>query len=270
MVASTRPLLSGARRYAGSIHREYRRHEKFEDVDGGLGGRNLGTWQCCACSGKFEGSPKKNIRIIANLYPEDMHLVTPKGVTLSGLKDLNGKSVGVAAAGSGTQVSVRMILKEYAITANENELGLGQSVQRITDGQLDAFFYAGGTPFAALIQLGSTKGFELYKFTEADQKAINKIIPYYVDSLIPAGTYENITYDVPTVAVSGQLITSAAQPDDLIYDITKALWNANTRKLLDKGHSKGKQITIETALKGVLIPIHPGAAKFYKEAGLLK
>ncbi|MDP4796712.1 MAG: TAXI family TRAP transporter solute-binding subunit [Rhodospirillales bacterium] len=238
-------------------------------LDAGLAGAQSVT-QGYNGEGKFEGSPKKNIRVIANLYPEDMHLVTQKGVTLSGLKDLAGKKIGIGAAGSGTQVSVRMILEANGIKADEQELGIGQSVQRIADGQLDAFFYAAGTPFAGLIQLGSTKGFELYKFSDADQKAINKIIPYYVDSLIPAGTYENITYDVPTVAVSGQLITSAAQPDDLIYEITKALWNANTRKLLDKGHPKGKQITIETALKGVLIPLHPGAAKFYKEAGMLK
>ena len=120
-----------------------------------------------------------------------------------------------------------MILKHYDIKANEFELNLGQSTQRLADGQIDAFFYAGGTPFAALIQLGSTKGFELYTFSEAERKEINSIIPYYVDSLIPAGTYENVTYDVPTVAVSGQLITSAEQPEDLIYEITKALWNKN-------------------------------------------
>ena len=77
---------------------------------------------------------------------------------------IDGKRVGVAAAGSGTQVSVRMILKHFGIKADEKELGLAQSTQRLADGQLDAFFYAGGTPFAALIQLGSTKGFELYKF----------------------------------------------------------------------------------------------------------
>lgn len=238
-------------------------------LDAGLAGAQSVT-QGYNGEGKFEGSPKKNIRMIANLYPEDMHLVTPKGMTLSGLNDLNGKSVGVAAAGSGTQVSVRMILKKWGISADEHELGLGQSTQRLADGQLDAFFYAGGTPFAALIQLGSTKGFELYKFSEQDQKTINEIIPYYIPSLIPAGTYESITYDVPTVAVSGQLITGKDQPDDLIYDITKALWNNNTRKLLDKGHAKGKQIVLETALKGVLIPIHPGAEKFYKEVGLIK
>ncbi|MDA8636996.1 TAXI family TRAP transporter solute-binding subunit [Rhodospirillales bacterium] len=238
-------------------------------LDAGLAGAQT-VVQAYKGEGKFVGNKKDKIRAIANLYPEDMHLVSPKGQTLSGLKDLNGKNVGVAAAGSGTQVSVKMILENYSIKADEQELGLGQSAQRLADGQLDAFFYAGGTPFAALIQLGSTKGFELYKFTETEQTEINKIIPYYVPSLIPAGTYETITYDVPTVAVNGQLVTSADQPADLIYDITKALWNKNTRKLLDKGHSKGKAIQLETALKGVLVPVHPGAEKFYKEAGLIK
>ena len=238
-------------------------------LDAGLAGAQSVT-QGYNGEGKFVGNKREKIRVIANLYPEDMHLVLPKGTKLSSLKDLNGKSVGVAAAGSGTQVSVRQILKHYGIKATEHELGLAQSTQRLADGQIDAFFYAGGTPFAALIQLGSTKGFELYKFSAAEQKAINEIIPYYVDSMIPAGTYESIDYDVPTLAVNGQLVTSVDQPTELIYDITKALWNKNTRKLLDKGHSKGKAIRMETALKGVLIPVHPGAAKFYKEAGVMK
>ena len=215
-----------------------------------------------------KGNKKDKVRIIANLYPEDMHLVLPKGASLGSLNDLNGKKVGVASAGSGTQVSVRMILKHYGIKAKEQELGLKQSAQRLADGQLDAFFYAGGTPFAALIQLGSTKGFELYKFSATERKAINKIIPYYVESMIPAGTYETINYDVPTVAVNGQLVTSIDQPADLIYGITKALWSKKTRGLLDKGHSKGKAIQLKTALKGVLIPVHPGAEKFYKEKGM--
>jgi TRAP transporter TAXI family solute receptor len=238
-------------------------------LDAGLAGAQSVT-QGYNGEGKFVGNKKDKVRVIANLYPEDMHLVTPKGVTLSSLKDLNGKRVGVAAAGSGTQVSVRMILKHFGITADEAELGLAQSTQRLADGQLDAFFYAGGTPFAALIQLGSTKGFELYRFSDEERKEINQIIPYYVESLIPTGTYESIGYDVPTVAVNGQFVTSVDQPADLIYDITKALWNKNTRKLLDKGHAKGKAIRMETALKGVLIPLHPGAERFYREQGMIK
>lgn len=238
-------------------------------LDSGLAGAQSVT-QGYNGEGKFVGNKKDKLRVIANLFPEDMHLVLQKGSKLGSLKDLNGKKVGVAAAGSGTQVSVRMILKHYGIKADEQELNLGQSVQRLADGQIDAFFYAGGWPFAALIQLGATKGFDLYKFSDSEIKAINKIIPYYVPSKIPAGGYENIKYDVPTVAVNAQLVTSADQPADLIYGITKALWNKKTRSLLDKGHAKGKQIRIETALTGLLIPLHPGAAKYYKEAGLIK
>jgi TRAP transporter TAXI family solute receptor len=220
--------------------------------------------------GKFDGDAKDKVRVIANLYPEDLHLVSPKGVKFASLMDLEGKKIGVAAAGSGTQVTVRAILGHYGIKADEQELGLSQSSQRLADGQLDAFFYAGGTPFAALIQLGSAKGFELYSFSDDERKQINEIIPYYVASSIPAGTYETIDYDVSTVAVNGQFITSVDQPEELVYNITKALWNENTRKLLDKGHSKGAAIRQETALNGVLIPLHPGSEKFYKEVGMIE
>ena len=223
--------------------------------------------------GKFEGNKKDKIRVIANLFPEDMHLVLPKGQTLGSIKDLKGKRVGIAQAGSGTQVAVLRILDHYGITRDDisaAELNNSQSAERIADGQLDAYFYAMGTPSSALVQLGSTRGFDLYKFSESERDTIHKLIPYYVHSEIPPGTYEAVSYSVPTIAVNGQLVTSADQPEDLIYEITKALWNKNTRKLLDNGHPKGKVITMETALKGVLTPLHPGAERFYREKGLIK
>lgn len=220
---------------------------------------------------KFEGKVYDKIRVIANLFPEDMHLVLPKGGKLGSIKELEGKRVGIAQAGSGTQIAVLRILEEYGITRDNidaAELNNTQSAQRIADGQLDAYFYAAGTPVAAMIQLSATKGMDLYSFSEEEVKTINKIIPFYVPSTIKAGTYEGIDYDVSTLAVNGLFVTSADQPDDLIYEVTSALWNNNTRKLLDTGHSKGKAITLETALKGVLTPLHPGAEKFYKEKGM--
>lgn len=238
------------------------------NLDAGLAGAQS-VVQGFNGEGKFEGDAKDKLRVIANLYPEDMHLVLAKGTSIDSLQGLNGMRIGVAAAGSGTQVSVRQILTHYGIEAEEHELGLGQSTQRLADGQLDGFFYAGGTPFAALIQLGSTKGFELYNFSEDERTTINGIIPYYVPSTIAGGVYENITDDTATVAVNGQLITSVDQPDDLIYEITKALWSEKTRGLLDKGHAKGRAIQLETALTGVLIPLHPGAERFYKEVGMI-
>ena len=225
---------------------------------------------------KFKGKPKPKLRIIANLYPEDLHLVLPKGGKLASLKDLKGKRVGIAQAGSGTQIAVELILAAQGITRDnidEAELNNSQSAERIADGQLDAYFYAAGTPVAAMIQLDNTKGMELYNWSDEEIKVSNKAVPYYVPSVIKKGTYAGIGYDVNTLAVQGILATSADQPEELIYQITKALWHKRTRKLLDNGHAKGKVIRLETALKGIAglnVPLHPGAERYYKEVGLLK
>ena len=226
--------------------------------------------------GKFEGKPHPKLRIIANLYPEDLHLVMPKGASISNLGDLKGKRVGIAQAGSGTQVAVLQMLDAWGVNRDnidEAELNNSQSAERLADGQLDAYFYAAGWPVAAMVQLATTKGMDLHSFTEADLEKINKIIPAYIPSKIPAGVYEGIDYEVATPAVSALLVVSSDQSEELVYGITKALWNKNTRKLLDNGHAKGKQITLESSLDGVLalgVPLHPGAEKFYKEAGLIK
>lgn len=224
---------------------------------------------------KFEGKPKPKLRVIANLYPEDLHLVLPKGSKLNSLKDLKGKRVGIAQAGSGTQIAVELMLAAQGITRDdieEAELNNSQSAERLADGQLDAYFYAAGTPVSAMIQLDSTKGMELYSFTDQEVKESNKAVPYYIHSKIPAGVYPGVPYDVNTLAVSGMFVTSSDQDADLIYEITKALWSKTARKLLDNGHSKGKVITLESALdglKGLNVPLHPGAERFYKEAGML-
>ncbi|MCP4790559.1 MAG: TAXI family TRAP transporter solute-binding subunit [Gammaproteobacteria bacterium] len=226
--------------------------------------------------GKFEGNAKPDLRVIANLYPEDLHLVMPKNRSLDGLGSLKGKRVGIAQAGSGTQIAVEMILDDHDVNRgniDEAELNNSQSAERLADGQLDAYFYAAGTPVAAMIQLDNTKGMELYSFTAAEVAQANKTVPYYIPSTIPGGTYPGVSYDVNTVAVSGMLVTNANMDEELIYQITKAMWSKTARKLLDNGHAKGKVITLASALDGVDgigVPLHPGAERFYREAGMLK
>lgn len=226
--------------------------------------------------GKFDGKPHEKLRIVANLFPEDLHLVLPKGSSIEGLGDLKDKRVGIAQAGSGTQVAVLQMLDAWGVNRDnmdEAELNNSQSAERLADGQLDAYFYAAGWPVSAMVQLATTKGMELHSFNDEDLAKINEIIPAYIPSKIPGGVYEGIDYEVKTPAVSALLVVSSDLSDDLVYGITKAMWNDNTRKLLDNGHAKGKQITPDTALDGVQalgVPLHPGAEKFYKEAGLLK
>jgi hypothetical protein len=202
-----------------------------------------------------------------------MHLVMKKGMKLNGLGDLKGKRVGIAQAGSGTQIAVELILDQHGVNRDnidEAELNNAQSAERIADGHLDAYFYVAGTPVAAMIQLDNTKGMEIYSFSDAEVAAAHDLLPYYNQSKIPAGTYAGIDYDVNTIAVNGILVTSIDQDEQLIYDITKALWNKNTRRLLDNGHAKGKVIREETALEGIKgldVPLHPGAARYYEETG---
>ncbi|MEP3785790.1 TAXI family TRAP transporter solute-binding subunit [Ascidiaceihabitans sp.] len=226
--------------------------------------------------GKFDGEPHPKLCIVANLFPEDLNLVMPKGTTIADLGDVEGKRVGIAQAGSVTQVAVLRMLDAWGVNRDnmdEAELSNSQSAERLADGQIDAYFYAAGWPVAAMVQLASTKGMSLHSLTEEDLAKINEVIPAYIPSKIPGGVYEGVDSDVLTPAVSAMLVVSADQSDELIYGLTKALWNDNTRKLLDNGHAKGKQITPDTAFDGgaaLGVPLHAGAQKFYKEAGLLK
>jgi TRAP transporter TAXI family solute receptor len=226
--------------------------------------------------GKFEGKPHPNLRIIANLFPEDLHLVMPAGQSIDTLADLEGMRVGIAQAGSGTQVAVLQMLEAWGVTRDnmeEAELNNSQSAERLADGQIDAYFYAAGWPVAAMVQLSSTKGMSLHSFSNEDLTKINEIIPAYIPSEIPGGVYEGIPDAVKTPAVSALFVVSSELSEELVYNITAAMWNESTRQMLDNGHAKGKQITPDTALDGIAalaVPLHPGAERFYREAGLLQ
>ncbi len=135
---------------------------------------------------------------------------------------------------------------------------------------MDAFFFVGGFPAGAIAELASQKAIKVIPIDGDNAGGITEQYQFFSEDLIPAGTYEGQTADVATLSVGAQWITSADQPEELIYNITAALWNEKTRVLLDGGHAKGKSITAATALDGIGIPLHAGAERFYKEAGLLE
>lgn len=226
--------------------------------------------------GLFEGKPHGKLRVVANLSPEFMHLVLPKGRQLHDLSELKGQRVGIAQPGSGTQVAVLKILQNWGITRDDikaAELNQAQSAERMADGQLDAYFYTAGYPVAAMVQLASTKGMDLYSFPAADLDKIKGLVPGYLPGQIPASIYPGIDYAVETPAVNSLLVVSADLPDALVHDMTKALWNDATRKVLDNGHAAGRAIKLESALNGLDtlgVPLHPGAESYYREIGMLK
>jgi len=225
-------------------------------------------------TGVYDGKPKVgDLRLIANLYPETIHLVARKGANIKSVADLKGKRVSLDEPGSGTLVDARIILGAFGITEKDIKaefLKPNQAGDKMRDGGLDAFFFVGGYPTSAISELASAGGgIDLVPVTGPEVDKMMKQYGFFAADTIPANTYKGVP-EVKTIAVGAQWVTSAKQPDALIYEITKAVWNENSRKLLDAGHAKGKAIQKATATAGAGIPFHPGAEKFYKEAGLLK
>ena len=225
-------------------------------------------------TGVFDGKPKvTDLRSIANLYPESVHIVVKKGLGVKSVADLKGRRVSLDEPGSGTLINAKAILGAYGITEADIKAEYvkpNQAADKMKDGSVDAFFFTGGFPAAAISELASTAGgIELLPIDGDAAKKLAASAPFFAVDEIPAGTYKDLPA-VKTVAVGAHWVTSAKVPDAVVYEVTKALWSDKTRATLDAGHAKGKAIRKATALAGLGIPLHAGAEKFYKEAGLIK
>src|SRR5882757_4016247 len=211
-------------------------------------------------SGIYEGRPKVDVlRAIANLYPESFQLVARKGVSLD-------------EPGSGTLVDARLILAAYGLTEKDIKaeyLKSQQAADKMKDGALDAFFSVSGWPNGAIAELATTVGVDLVPIDGPQAENLVKQYGFLAVDEIPDSAYKNVT-GVKTVSVNSIWATSSKQTEQLIYNVTAALWNPSTRMLLDSGHAKGREIRFETAVQGLGIPLHAGAEKFYKEKGLIK
>ena len=223
-------------------------------------------------TGTMEGKePAKELRTIAALFQEHIHLVALKNSNINSVKDLKGKRVSLDEPGSGTYVDAKLILESNGLSTSDvkaEALKGKAATDALRNGKVDAIFVVAGFPTGAIVELASAVDVKLVPIDGAGAKALTSKYGFFSQSPIPSGTYEGVD-EVNTVAVGAQWFTSAKEDNELIYQITKALWNKESRKLMDVGHAKGKTITPESALSGVGVPLHPGAEKFYKEAGLI-
>ncbi len=223
-------------------------------------------------TGTMQGKePAKDLRTIAALFQEHIHLVALKKSNINSVKDLKGKRVSLDEPGSGTYVDAKLILESNGLNTSDvkaEALKGKAATDALRNGKVDAIFVVAGFPTGAIVELASAVDIKLVPIDGAGAKALTSKYGFFSQSPIPSGTYEGVD-EVNTVAVGAQWFTSAKEDNELIYQITKALWNKESRKLMDVGHAKGKTITPDTALSGVGVPLHPGAEKFYKEAGLI-
>ncbi|OEF99054.1 C4-dicarboxylate ABC transporter substrate-binding protein [Vulcanibacillus modesticaldus] len=217
----------------------------------------------------FESGKVDNLQGIASLYYETVQLVVPANSDIKSVADLKGKRVSVGAPGSGVEANARQILEIYGLTFDDLKaeyLSFGDSSSKIKDGNLDAAFVTAGAPTSAVTELSATKGVKLVSLDSDKIAELVSKYPFYVKQTIPANTYSGLDKDVDTVAVKAMLVVRKGLPEDLVYDITKSIFE-NTDKLVTI-NAKAKNISLDNALEGMSLEIHPGALKYYQEKGL--
>ena len=205
-------------------------------------------------TGTMDGQPPAtDLRTIAALFEEHIHLVARADSGINSVADLKGKRVSLDEPGSGTYVDAGLILAANGLSADDvtaEALKGNAASDALRNGRIDAFFVVAGYPTGSLVELASAADIKLVPIDGAGAEALTEKYGFFAQSDIPEGTYEGVGATT-TVAVGAQ-------------------WNDNSRKLLDVGHAKGKTITPDTGLNGIGVPLHAGAERFYREAGLLK
>ncbi len=219
----------------------------------------------------FKEKPVKNIRGIATLYPEVIQIVTLKDSGIRTIYDLKGRRVAVGAPGSGTAVDAMQILNAAGINESNTDiryLNFKEVADALKDGTIDAGFIVAGIPTAAVTDIASVRDIYIVEIPDEIYQKLSEKYKFYIQYTIPAGSYKGLDKDVKSVAVLAMLATREDIPEDIVYNITKAIFE-HTDELV-AAHERAKDITLETALDGMSIPLHPGAEKYYREVGLIK
>ena len=221
-------------------------------------------------SDMFEGKKIENLASVGTLYPEVVQIAASKNSGIKTVADLRGKSVSVGDAGSGVEFNAKQILEGYGITMKDiqkNNLSFKESAEGIQNGTLDACFITAGVPNSALQELAFTAGLILIPVDGAQADSICSKYSFYTKTTIPAGTYKGTDTDTPALAIKATLAVSAKLDENTVYDMTKALFDNLDE--LSSAHAKGKEVSAKNAVEGISVPLHPGAAKYFKEIGVL-
>jgi TRAP transporter TAXI family solute receptor len=226
-----------------------------------------------AYQGKMKGFKEKvAVRALSAIYANYMQIVAIDGSGIKSVADLKGKRVSTGSPGSGVEVKGLRVLEAYGLTPkdfkSQDRLGASESAGALKDRKLDAFFWDGGIPTAAILDLGATPGLKIHLIPHADAvpKMVSKYGPLYFVATIPKGTYGGMDADVQVAAATNLLAVHERMDENLAYQITKLL-HEHTADLVAV-HSAAKEISLKNATVGSPIPFHPGALRFYKEKGI--
>ncbi len=228
------------------------------------------AYDIALATGAFSGKPAlANLRAIGSLFDEQFHIVVRRDDAIRSLPELKGRRVSIGEPGSGTRVTTTKLFAAADITPQNLDVVL-EPVDAAGDGlvenRLAAFAIVGGYPIAAISHAAERLPVTLLAVGGDVSAAFRRQYGFYTGAVIPAGTYPGVGA-TPTVAVAALLVVAAETDDDLVYNITRALWDPRNAKALTAG-AADRRFRLSRALEGVSIALHTGAARFYGEIGL--
>ncbi len=238
------------------------------DVDMMMGASNS-TFGGYAGEPPFEGQAVTTIRGVMSLYPEIFQFVLLKGSGITKIEDLKGKKVAVGAPGSGTERTAQMILNAHGLTykdINPQYLNFGEAITSLKDRLVDCAIVGAGIPTSAVMDAATLLDIELLSLSEDKIPVLLKDRPYLAVYPIPAGTYKSVNTEVKACGSPALWSVRHDLSEKLVYDMLKTVFD-NLSFVADS-HAQAKTMSLKSALTAMSVPLHPGAAKFYKEKGI--
>lgn len=219
-------------------------------------------------TGPFADAPFPEARTMIGIYPNAVQIVTLADSGIHSLQDLRGQRVSVGAPGSGTEVSARTILAANGITDDDftpERLNFVETADALRDGDIAAGFWSVGPPTSSIMNLAATRAIRIIPLSEEEIANAIAAEPTFAPYTLPAGTYEGVDEDVPTISTPNVIVVHAEMDEDLVYNIVKAIFE-NVDELIAI-HPAANDTTVEFTLTSSPIPLHPGTIRYLEEIG---
>lgn len=222
--------------------------------------------------GSFEGKQYEDLRLLGNLYPNISHIIVKNDDKYNEISDLKGTSFVFGAAGSATEVESRLVLEAHGITGEDikaNYVGFTEATDLMRNGQVEGVNIYTGVPAAAATELISTVDSKVLNFSPEAIDYLVEQYPWNFAYTIEPNTYDKQPEAIETVGQFSAIVIDESVSEETAYEMTKELWG--NLSALEKSYSIAKQFKPENAVIGTAdIPLHPGAARYYREIGVIK
>lgn len=236
------------------------------ELESGLAQADIAYWATLGKAPFAKEKPFESLRAIANLHQDPLQVLVREDSRIQDISDLKGKRLAVGPRDSAAHIAARAVLEAYGLSEKSvrlSHLTVESAAETMREGKLDALFFI-GTRNPAIANLADDIPLRLIPLLGEKIAALRQKHSFYVVDIIPEGLYDR-TLPTVTIGVGILWVVPESLEESRVYALTEALWHTSTRKLLNESGSFGQQMTLDTAISGLSVPLHPGAARYYRE-----